>query len=57
MTTAAATSRKPTTYKIVGGGVDSDGWYKVHLLRDDGRSVKVRKQRVKELRRQGRITE
>lgn len=45
------------TYAIVGAGVDLDGWYKVRLLRSDGREVKANKKRVADLRREGRIVE
>lgn len=45
------------TYIIVGARVDIDGWYKVQLLRSDGRLIKASKKRVAQLRREGRIVE
>lgn len=49
--------KKLFTYKIVGAGVDLDGWYKTYLIRNDGREVKVNRKRLAELRRARRITE
>lgn len=34
-----------------------DGWYKIRLLRDDGRVVKVNKSRYRALREKGQIVE
>ena len=47
--------RKQFTYKEIGRGIDFDGWYKIELLRSDGKIIKVNKKRYAELRRQGRV--
>lgn len=49
------TTAKGHTYKYIGSGVDHTGWFKVWLLRDDGREVKVSKKRAADLRRAGRL--
>lgn len=42
-------------YEYMGGGVDTDGWYKISLRRDDGKIIKVGKTRYKSLKAAGRI--
>ena len=47
---------KTSYYQYIGGGIDPvDGWWKYTLRRNDGRIVKVRKARLRELRREGRL--
>jgi hypothetical protein len=50
-------AHKQHSYTYQGGRVDIDGWYRIRLMRDDGRLVKVGKSRYKELKREGRIME
>jgi len=47
--------RKKFTYRVTGGGVDSDGWWKHSAVRSDGRVVKLKPKRYRELLREGRI--
>ncbi len=47
--------KKRHTYTIIGSGVDTDGWFKYELRRDDGKVVKVGKARVRQLRQTGQL--
>jgi hypothetical protein len=49
--------RRAFTYEVTGGGIDSDGWWKWEVLRSDGMELRVTKKRMRELRKQGRITQ
>jgi len=41
----------PEFYQVIGSGIDYNGWFKMHLRRDDGREIKVTRARLAELRR------
>ena len=43
------------TYRITGSGVGSDGWWKYHAIRSDGRQVRITRKRYADLNRAGRI--
>lgn len=47
--------RNVHTYRVIGAGVDMDGWYRRTLERDDGMVVKVSNSRYAQLSRNGQI--
>lgn len=51
--------REPCKYRLIGAGVDSDGWYRYFLRRvgEDERYVKCSRTRFRLLKRDGRILE
>lgn len=47
---------KKKTYTHLGSGVNWDGWYRLHLRREDGKEIWVNKSKFRKLREEGRIS-